>query len=299
MYDLEVRSSSQWFTVMDRMIKLAMAEIITKTSVAEYCVSRLVIFQHDNKRRGVSMRMSRDEWSWEDVVSAMLGFLARPTLQSFLHLRIDRAYSQDIINEFLAASKGYLELVERAANDPDARLIECRERMDSIHAAVGLKPGHRDMVSVISNVAYLNNEITRFRNRILNVYSDYIERMASYDAANHPLNVSDSDTKQNYYLATIKAINHFNQDRGSFKPYLDIWLKKARNTGSHVVGSAYTPPSGAKANHIAVTVEDMDNVREASSEDTAGNSHYDLANLVRIVDPDGYLWAAMGYGANP
>ena len=286
--DLEVRSSDQWFTVMDRMIKLAMDDIIDKTTVAEYCASRLVVFQHENKRRGLSMRMGRGEWSWLDVVSAMIGFMTQPSLAKFMELRLDRAYAQEILSEFLKATEGYVELVESAVNHPDARMAQ-RERIDSIHSAVGIKYG-RDILQTVTNVTYLDKEITKFRNRILQVYSEYIERMANYDAAHHPLRVSAADTKQNYYLAAMKSVNHFNQERGSFKSYLDIWLKKARNTSSHVTGSAYTPPSGVKANHISVS---MDKIEDTTDDPQAADAADSLLDMVAMVDPDGYLADAL------
>ena len=286
--DLTVRSSDQWFAVMDRMIKLAVSEIIESTSVAEYCVSRLVVFQHSNKRRGLSMRMGRDEWSWMDVMSEMIGFVARPTLDRFVGLRLDRAYSQAILSEFLNAVDGYEGMVSVAVNDPASMLTGIGEQLDAVHRSVGAKHG-RWLLQAVASVRHLDGEVTRLRNRILQVFSEYIDRMAAYDAAHHPLRVSVADTRQNYYLAAIKAVNHFNQDRGSFKSYLDIWLKKARNTSSHVTGSAYNAPSGAKANHIAVSMDDVDDAVMAQPADPGRR----LSDLVRLVDPDGYLADAM------
>ena len=290
--DLAVRSSDQWFTVMDRMIKLAAAELIEKTQVAEYCVSRLVVFQHANKRRGLSMNMGKDEWTWSDVVSAMIGFMADPSLERFEALRLDRAYSQGMLKEFLRATEGYESLVEGAFNDPGVKML-VREKVDAIHDAVGKRPGTgKDILQTVASIAYLDEEVTHLRNRILQVFAEYINRMAAYDAAHHPLRVSQRDTKQNYYLAAMKAVNHFNQERGSFKSYLDIWLKKARNANSHVTGSAYTAPSGAKANHIAVSMDKVDGKGWDDEEDEKPEGR--TAELVRLVDPEGYLSEAMG-----
>lgn len=290
--DLGVWSSDQWFTVMDRMLGLAFRDIIERTTVAEYCVSRLVVFQHSNKRRGLSMRMGRgpDEWEWEDVVSAMLAFMADPGLEKFNALRLDRAYSQEMLVEFLHVTDGYGALVAEAATDPAWLLTEQGAKMRNIHRAVGIK-GRGDLLQTIANVAYVSGQVTTFRNNIIHEYTEYIDRKAAYDAAHHPLHVSAADIRQNYYLAAIKAINHYNQDKGSFKSYLDIWMRKARNTGGHIMGSAYIPPSGAKANHISV---DIELVREPSEEDEDQSVPSLVAELANTIDPEGYLAQAMG-----
>lgn len=290
--DLGIWSSDQWFTVMDRMLGIAFADLIDRTTVAEYCVSRLVVYQHSNKRRGLSMRMGRKtgDWEWENVVSAMLAFIADPTPERFAELRLDRAYAQEMLIEFLSLTAGYADAVARSAVDDAWRLGAGAEKIGRVHRAAGLKHG-RDMVQTVANVAYLSGQVTSFRNRIIQEYSEYIDRMAAYDAAHHQLRVSAADTRQLYYLAAMKAINHYNQDRGSFKSYMDIWIKKARNTGGHVTGSAYIPPSGAKANHISVN---MDDVQEPSTED-GDSMQPDLVHKVAsLVDSDGYLAQAMG-----
>ena len=222
----------------------------------------------------------------------MIGFMTQPSLNGFVALRLDRAYSQGILREFLKATEGYESMVQAAVNDPSTRMVMW-ERIEAVHKAVGKKHGH-DLLQTVINVTHLDREITNFRNRILQVYSEYIEHMAKYDATHHPLNVTEVDTKQNYYLAAMKAVNHFNQERGSFKSYLDIWLKKARNTSSHVTGSAYTPPSGVKANHIAVS---MDKIKDQNQEqDRQPSDEYvnPFIRLVQLIDPDGYLSEAMG-----
>ena len=260
-----------------------MAEIIDKTSVAEYCVSRLVVFQHANKRRGLSMRMGKGAWTWSDVVSGMVSFVAAPSLESFDSLRLDRAYVHGILSEFLRALDGYGSLVEGVLDgDPVAK-----ERLRSMHVAVGRKKG--GLLQAASEVTRLEREASRLRNRVLQVFSDHVNRMARYDAAGHSLRVSASDTRQNYWLAAMKAVNHFNQDRGAFKPYLDIWLKKARNASSHVTGSAYTPPSGVRANHLAVGDGDED--IEIGAADPI--PRLGAAELAWLVDPDGYLAEAL------
>lgn len=297
--DDEIRSSDQWFAVLDTILDMALTVLVDRTAIAEYCVSQLVVYQYDNKRRGISLR-----YKWDDAVDLMLGFLADPTSDRFRAMALDRAYAQGIMSEFLRTLQGYCATHLAAVRDPAERMAVHQHVLSEYHNAVGLKAG-RDLQQTIRCVEVLDRAASDLRNRLIATYDEYIASTARRDAESHPLNVSVVDTHQMYYLAAIKAVNHFNRDRGSFKSYLDTWIKKARNSRDHVIGSAYAPPSGVRTNHLYVPLDSVqENDMEADVapersklEDGNGEWLETLGDLAALADPRGWLGQAMGLTA--
>jgi DNA-directed RNA polymerase specialized sigma24 family protein len=42
------------------------------------------------------------------------------------------------------------------------------------------------------------------------------------------LGSSPDDLSQDFYLAANRAIDHYSSDKGAFKSYLDLWIKKVK-----------------------------------------------------------------------
>lgn len=155
-------------------------------------------------------------------------------------------------------------------------------------------------MQLISHVRYLYGQLQELRHSILGSYRAYIYKVARYDAEAHALPTDMEDMAQNYFLAADKAMNHFNIQKGAFKSYLDVWIKKARNSGNHFYGSAYRVPSGIKANHLYVPLSELHDAEPDDDDHTpqALYERYDEVNLVRrlasLVDPGGYALQALG-----
>lgn len=218
--ELLVLSSYQWFSAMDKIIELVVEELLSRTSMVEYWISQLVVFQHNNKKRWVSTK-----YPWRECISEMLIFMSNPTMESFKGLELDRGYVQPMFQDFLEVTNGYEDAYQTKFTGIDNYKLRS---LNEYHIKVGLKNG-RDLMNTVSHVAYLNNQLLKLKEMIMGNYIRYVKKIAIYDASQSP-HKSPEDVEQDYCLAMNRAINHFNKEKGTFKSYLDIWIRKSRNT---------------------------------------------------------------------
>jgi len=129
--------------------------------------------------------------------------------------------------------------------------------------------------------AYLYGEIDLLKHELISNYMMYLKKLSIYDAKSMNMRVSQDDLLQNYLIAMQKAINHFNLNSGAFKSYLDIWVKKIRNS-----------PISNKIN--AVTLEDKEGLKNTVQIKNINsvNEEQELRKLINLADrinPQGYL----------
>ena len=102
---------------------------------------------------------------------------------------------------------------------------------------------------------------------------------------------------QNYVMAASKAVDKFLVDKGTFKSYLDFWLKDAKtsNSSGHYYGIAFTVSSDDKSIiNIAQSLEGLEetditaqssNPEENVIKEKETERLYDLA---KYADPVGF-----------
>lgn len=298
--DLKIYSSDQWFKCIDRIIASIVASLIEHTSLVEHYVSQLIVYQHANKKRRISI-----EHKWEEAIERMLYFLERPTSDNFQDIVIDRGFAQTMIFGFNECVAGYMDTYSRVFDDPIGSMRDEYWTLDDYHKRVGKKANVRDLLCVINHVSYMTSEMEQFRNMILTNYAKYIVGLANSDSSNSPLMTSRENLRQIYYLAANKAINHYNPKRGTFKPYLDLWIKKYRNSSSSFRNLAFSAPNGVRANNFYVSLDSTDSTqdsfrndsRELVYEERAADYGYSLERLTQlasVVDKEQYTLRAMG-----
>ena len=298
---LHVYSSDQWFKCIDRIMGTIVTSLIEQTSIVEHYVSQLVVYQHNNKKRHLSIK-----YNWEDSIQKMLEFLAVPTYENFKTIDLDRGYTQAMIYGFRDVVKGYEDTYYRVLKNVSTSMVKELHSVDDYHLRVGKKAHVRDLIQLVNHVGYMTLEMERFRHMILENYTKYIIGVANSDSASSPLMASREDMQQIYYLAANKAINHFNSNKGTFKSYLDIWIKKYRNSSESFRNLAYTAPNGVRANNFYVAMDKMDDSDEQVSPatqvvsddltDTIDSSHNleRITQLVDLVDKERYSMTALG-----
>ena len=205
---LEVFSSQQWFSALDGFMEEAFRHILEKTNIMHDYISQLMLFQLENKKRRVSLKHK-----WRDAINAMAAFISSPSLDALRELSLDRGYSEAMLRDFAKRTKGYESAYEDYLRSP---MIygDAAERLAAMHKDVLMREG-RDMLQCVLGVNEMLALATETRNMLIGNYLAYLAKTSK-----------DSDLAQDYYLTANKAINHFNASKGTFKSYLDIWMKK-------------------------------------------------------------------------
>ena len=280
-----IYSSQQWFHVLDTLIEIILEPLIEHTHLIEYYVSQLLVFQHTNKRKGVSYK-----YKWQEALSLLASFLSKPTIDKLSDIKLDRGFTQSMAFNFLDLTKEYETTFFQCFNAPfDARVLQEYEKLEDYHNRVKLKQ-KKDMLQLTYHVKHLFNEYLSVRDQILLNYYQYISDKAAYDA-NYVYKysgVNKEDLHQNYYLAASKAINHYNKDKGTFKPYLDFWLMKARLTkkGSHFV------PDWSKTELDESFLPPETFISELEQKMNSRSEFY--KQIAFTIDPTGFLAASLG-----
>ena len=281
----EIYTSYQWFTVLDTVSNLIFEALLEDTSLVEYYVSQLLVFQHSNKRKDVSL-----EHKWRPCISHMSLFLADPTLSHFINIKLDRGYTQAMISNFLDLTRGYMQTYTRAFHSGiEGRVGSHYGILDEYHLRVGLK-NNKDMVQLISAVDHLFTEYRGVRDQIIKNYYKFINNKSITDANNiFQGNVDRDDLHQNYFMAANKAVNHFNKDRGTFKSYLELWLRKVKLSERSMVTPWGHSEMGDAASFLG---EEEDSLTEGM----VNNSHAasNMLKMSLVVDPSGHLAKHLG-----
>ena len=283
-----IYSSYQWFQVLDTMAELILETILENSSMLEYYAGQLMVFQHTHKRKAVSL-----EHKWRAALSKLTSFIAQPSMDLFLDINLDRGYTQSMIFNFLALMEGYPQTFQQCFTKPiKKRSLNLYVELDSYHARIGAKH-NRDMLQVVLHINYMFKEYLKIRDQIMMNYYAYISNKATYETSKYGVTTSydREDLHQNYYMATNRAINHFNKDKGTFKSYLDLWLKKVLLQGFH----SWNKGNPAELNESSFMI--LNNQESWSSQKLTDQpllTKDQLTKLAGMLDPSGYLLASLG-----
>ena len=236
----------------------------------ENYMSQLMMFQHRNKKRHVSIA-----YQWREALGRMADFVACPSRETFDAVVLDRGYSQVMIKNFLKTLNDYERLCMETALSDNALEYAPGTLLD-LEEKVGSKgPG---LMQSKMKVEYLGRCVREFKDIMIGNYAAYIKKKAAY-AGN-----AREDMEMVYYMAADKAINHFNPMKGTFKSYLDIWMRKFY--GEEVARQGQSE-----------TVMDMELMAEEVVSDSVKTGQSDLSvlhGLARQLDPRGWLEKVLG-----
>ena len=180
-----IYSSYQWFHVLDTLSELALREMLEHTSLLEYYASQLMVFQHTNKRKAVSL-----EHKWKAVLSKLSAFIADPTPENFLEVNLDRGYTQSMIFNFLTLVDGYEGTYQKCfLGSIKSRSTGLYQQLETYHTKVGVKNA-RDILQLVSHVKHIFGEYLKVRDQIMLNYHKYISNKAIYETSKFNIGTS-------------------------------------------------------------------------------------------------------------
>ena len=213
-------SSQQWFSLLDSLLEDAVGSLLSGTRMMEHYVSQLMLFQLANKKRHVSIIHD-----WKAVLGLMAVFVSRPSMSSFRDMALDRGYVEAALRDFADATEGYeREYARQLAKTHESMLAgyvpgESESiRIGDYHARVLAR--EKDIFHCVVNVRRQLSRVAAFKRKLTSNYLGYMHKTANATS-------DRDDLAQDYYLAANKAMDHFHAGKGTFKSYLDIWMRKA------------------------------------------------------------------------
>lgn len=276
-----INSSQQIFVVFDDLIDCAIYYLIDRTYFVENCISQFINYQYYNKKRNVSL-----DCKWRDNIDHMCEFLLTPSIKVYKDINLDRSFSCAILNEFQYLTRSYIKDLTTSIKRGDS--------MDVVNGRVFVRKG-KDVLQLVSHVNYIIDQIKELKSIIYDNYADYLRKSAEYHVRTTKLFVDKDDLVQEYYIALDKAINHFNINKGTFKSYLDIWVKKMRNSGNHTYGNAYRTPNGYM--EFTTDIEQFNNIsdnHDPMNELINSKEYEKLLRSIKQIDKEGYILTAIG-----
>jgi hypothetical protein len=116
---MKIKSSNQWFTLLDSFIYSAIECLINNTRFVEFYIGSLINYQFLHKRRRLSISNN-----YSDSIKLMGTFLTYPNVSNFRNINFDRGYSIFIIHEFIKLTKSYQLLALKDVSNPKIRYIQ-------------------------------------------------------------------------------------------------------------------------------------------------------------------------------
>ena len=246
---LDVFSSYQWFSLLDGFLEHAVREMIDSTRMVEHYVSQMMFFQLSNKKRHVSL-----VHDWRTTIGKMSVFVSDPSWPRFKEINLDRGYQQAMLGDFVASANGYERKYDEYMKSSYLDMMtKHAKEIDDYHRLLCIR-GKRDLYQCVASVRYFYECIKAFKNMLIGNYLGYLGKTAG-KAGEYGM-----DLAQEYYAAANKAIDHYNPSKGTFKSYLDIWIRK-------VYGKKTQENRGASSRSGALSIDDVDEGLEDEESD--------------------------------
>ena len=303
--DLTSFTSAQLVSVMDFLLYNAIDPIIEHTTMMDRMMSYVLSFAQMEPRR----KISSDKGS---LPTRILQFLTLPQSSHkkrsklIREMKLERSILYYCVDLFLKMSDGYEEKEVAATRltkftQEYTDLSLARKELDETLGTVG------SIFAARSRAKFWINRFYSFKNDIEMRYSAYVEGVARGYTKDKP----DLDTKevaQNMMIYVSKAIDKFDESKGSITSYIQIWTRKAMldTKLNQQYGAAYSIPQKVKKKIVDglaqpnfrknVDLEDLDTVLDAgeSIEMEAEEKDRDIRMLAKIADPSGIGRILMG-----
>lgn len=304
-------SSNQLFTLLDVLLNNAVERIIENSDFVDRVFSSIIAWYNTNKRRKIS------KYNRETTVSVMIAYIKTNDIELkkelYKSLCIERSVSFLIIKQFLDICKDYTRLLEDISTTQFPERSNYWERIYNIEVSVSYrKKSNNDLYGVLREITYWFELYGRLKNGIMEKYYRYIFTQVIRESKRSTVKVDIDDMAQNYVVATSKAVDKFLSDKGTFKSYLDHWIKDAKTaiTSGHYYGLAFVTPDADYSNigvtNIAVSLDqllsdegddsEIKSIEAESPEELAivRSHHQRIRALANYADPLGFAVESFG-----
>lgn len=295
--------SNQLFKVLDHLLYESLRPVVENTTIFDEVFASTCAWYEKNKKRKLS------DLDRSAVINRMLGFIAvRDTdkkLELLKGMRLERSLLFSTVEVFLNRLNGYTKLYHLAHSHRGRSGLSINNRLRKMES--NSKSINRKGLYVAVNTAQTYYDLTKeMKLLIFHKYARLIfgkvRSEGNYDTA---ASLDLSDMGQNYTVAAFKAISKYQVGKGTFKPYLDHWIKDAK-TGrdfTHYHGLAFSVPSVSvlEKEGIVNIAQDIDSEEALATsipgieQNIVNNSHnIRIVELALYADPEGYARVALG-----
>ena len=236
-------NSSQLFTLLDTLLYTSIDKVIESTDFVDRVFSSIIAWYNSNKRRKIS------KYNRETTISVMISYIKTNDVELkkdiYRSLFIERSVSFLIIKQYLDICKDYCSLLDMIATVKYPERSNHWERIYSIEIALSLRKDYdSDLYGTIREIDYWFTVYGQLKVGIMEKYYRYIFTQVVKESKRSTITVDIDDLAMNYVVATAKAVDKFLSDKGTFKSYLDHWIKDAKtsNTSGHYYGLAFLSP---------------------------------------------------------
>lgn len=266
-------TSGQLFEVLDVLLYRSINPIIENSNYVDRVLSIVLAWYTQNQRRKISP-LPKDRFN-----TYIITFLASKDndlrKKIYRKMGLERNITFFIVSRWLSLLRPWQDLHIRQARG-ETLLTE----MASIERSALVVNNH-NLFAVIQEVKCWYERSSEFKQCLLEKYMRFImlEALHHYKAQqthNPHLRLELDEVAQNFVLATYKAIDKFDAERGTLTTYIQNWLKNAKvsNHFKHEYGTAYNIPHSRK-------------MKIASKSDTTTNNLYvelDKEEVLEVAD---------------
>jgi hypothetical protein len=266
-------TSGQLFEVLDTLLYRAIDPIIENSNYVDRMLSIVLAWYTQNQRRKISP-LPKERFN-----TYVIAFLTTKdvTLRKKIYRRLglERNITFFIVSRWLQLLRPWQDLhIRHTRGEP------VLQEMASIERSVLVFNNH-NLFAIIQEAKCWYEKSSDFKQRLLEKYMRFImlEALHHYKAQqlhNPHLRLELDEVAQNFVLATYKAIDKFDANRGTLTTYIQNWLKNAKvsNHFRHEYGTAYNIPHSRK-------------MKIASKSDTTTNNLYvelDKEEVLEVAD---------------
>lgn len=298
-------SSSQLINVLDDLLGNALDDIVRNTSYLDSMIASCLTWYSGNSRRKISSLPKQRVM----YLLAIYPILSSPQqkIRVLRLLRLERNIRFFFLESFLRHADEYRVLEIRAAKTKD--MVERSAILNQMLRIRGVTRSNDNLSLVGCRVRYWHSNAVKFRNQIMEKYMRHtVMRATSYfKSLDNNDRVDLSELVQNFQLALNKAINKYDQRRGTLTSCINHWLRNAQSLSgnmSHEYGIAYSVPASVKRRlacgtsnspvNIFVPIHGESEAHEVATDDLSPEEVAErdsdiqrVRHLAKLVDPLG------------
>lgn len=297
----------QLMSTLDTLIYRFLAPIIETSSLFDTFVPTTLYWSITNSRRKISGINNKK------LIALLTFYMTRTTQEERLvviaKMRLERNLLFSLGRIYLNLGKQYRKQYDlytrKKAKDKDAQ--KNLKRLTELSAVFN---GNSDKTySAIHEVEFWYKQAQEFHSQIAERYYKLIVNSAVLLHKNNPERYDLEDIAQNFLVATYKAIDKCDHNKGTLTSYVQNWIKDARTSyGYQQYGISFLIPKSKKkqlatnndgmTNNISVSLDDK-SVLEISTEAVEVGIEKKqtverVQRLSRIADPLGLARMKLG-----
>lgn len=213
-------TTSQYLETLDRYLDAALLCMLKNTRYLESTIASLVGWQEENFRRRVSLLSKRD------FTTKALTWLLYSKAEKEKHikgLRLDRGVAIIICHALLEECRAFTEVSRKSIlNRADMKTVH------NIEASI-LSPGG-NLAHTLATVKYQAEKAAAYRGAVLSKYYRLAIMAAKRDYVNFfDCRISLDDMCGDYLMATSRAIDKCDHEKGPLTTHIQNWFLTARS----------------------------------------------------------------------